>query len=241
MGELSGLCLPALVCIVLGVNVGGFALHGAELLVPRALSLSLSLSLARSLTLSLSHTHTHTCTEVLLDVAPGALGLTQMFNEMGETMSVVPLTARLHMLLDLSSDASALLTGRPFGLKGEDADAGAHGCRLDDDAGEVAFVTSLARRLFEIEMQLFPHSLSREWTQEKRNAFRRRLACVKTSSRMALLLHQFAASALESFGMLDAAQCEKPAADVKASKSNSKLKHYLPVVGDEVVYIRTGV
>jgi hypothetical protein len=174
------------------------------------------------------------CTEVLLDVAPATLGLTQVFEEIGKAMRVVPLTARLGMLLDPSADVTALLTVAPFETclrKGEASHEG---------GDDMALVGSLARRLFEIEMLLFPHALNREWTQEKRNAFRRRLACVRTSSRLALLLHQFAASALESLTILAAAQCEKPAADARSTKSSPKVQHFLPVVGDEVVYVLTG-
>ena len=174
-----------------------------------------------------------------LGLAPSGLVLTQMFKEMAEAMRVVPLTARLNKLLDLSADVSTLL---PFQLPASSSGPG-H-CVLDEEeeggagrsegASDDAMLTSIRNRLFAVEMLLFPHALGREWTQEKRNAFRRRLASVRTVGRMVLLLHQFVSGALDSLRGLASSEYEKPPGDNKPSKANTKAKHYLPALGDEV-------
>lgn len=61
----------------------------------------------------------------------------------------------------------------------------------------------------------------------------------RTVSRMALLLDQMAGAVRDSLGALAAAALDKTPAPER-SKSHAKSKHYVPAVGDEVVYIRAG-
>jgi len=131
----------------------------------------------------LKHTQTHNGgrtheSEVLLPLAPSTLVLREMFKELGTEMNVVPLTPRLIKLLDLSADVSSLLTCKPMKKEDkmqEDETADKKDRRRSD--GEL--LADLAARVFSIETLLFPYALTREWTLEKRNAFRRRLASVR--------------------------------------------------------------
>jgi len=178
--------------------------------------------------------------EVLGQVAPGGMVVTQMFKELASRMSLVPLTAHMLQLLDLSADVEHLLPALPR-YSSKTRHASAHDDlpsaseELDDEV-----VAQVWRRVFAIETLLFPYALGREWTQEKRNAFRRRLASVRTVSRMALLMHQLSGSALESLGVLAGARFEKPPPDKSKSNAKSKVTVEELRVGDEVAYIRAG-
>ena len=162
------------------------------------LALSLTLSLARCArwTRAATNRYTHTPAELLLPLAPSSLVLREMFKELGAVMSIVPLTPRLLKLLDLSANVSSLLTCKPLSasraaliaapLEEEEAsdEMQAHEA-ADRKAGkdrrrqDSQLVLDVAERVFAIETLLFPYALTREWTQEKRNAFRRRLASVR--------------------------------------------------------------
>jgi len=179
--------------------------------------------------------------QMMSGVAPSMLVLEQMFRQVGEAMSIVPLSPRIVKLLDLTADVRGLL---PFKCPRLPAHrkAGGDGEDMEEEhwrkvRNEQELVASLRDRLFAIELTLFPHCLGREWTQEKRNAFRRRLASVRPASRIALLMHQFATAALEAVRVLSAAELPPMPVD---KTPRSKTKHYVPAVGDEVVYIPTG-
>ena len=60
---------------------------------------------------------------------------------------------------------------------------------------------------------------------------------MRTASRIALLMHQFATAALEAMRVLSAAELPPMPVD---KTPRSKTKHYLPAAGDEVVYIPAG-
>ena len=95
-------------------------------------------------------------------------------------MNVVPLTLRLLKHLDLSADVSSLLTCKPMIKEDRDKmqeDEAAD--KKDRRRSDGELLADLAARVFSIETLLFPYALTREWTLEKRNAFRRRLASVR--------------------------------------------------------------
>ena len=127
--------------------------------------------------------------QMMSGVAPSMLVLEQMFRQVGEAMSIVPLSPRIVKLLDLTADVRGLLPFKCPRPPAHHRKAGGDGEDMEEERwrkvrNEQELVASLRDRLFAIELTLFPHCLGREWTQEKRNAFRRRLASVRDASRL---------------------------------------------------------